>query len=111
MSATAEVLRKALELLGPNGEHWCKERYFNGNKMCMQGATRRASLYADDSGFTSALCTNALLKAVPDCEGNPIARWNDAPERTWPEVKAAFEKAIGLAEADSTNSPVEVANG
>lgn len=99
---TAEVLRKALELLGPNGEHWCQGRYFDGDKACMQGATRVAAqeLSQRTEAFLHiAKCTERLMEVLPTCEGNPIARWNDAPERTWPEVKAAFEKAIALAEA------------
>ena len=90
---TAEVLRKALELLGPNGTHWGRGEQCFGGKLCAGMAIDRAN-----RGQYRVATLYKMLIPVLDSQGTPIG-WNDAPERTWPEVKAAFEKAIELAEA------------
>jgi hypothetical protein len=93
----SEVLRKALELLGPNGENWCQHGYHFGDSHCMQGAVH---LVTSDQR-TRNKCWSAMVKVLPPFEsGNPIARWNDDSAREWPDVEAAFRKAITLAEQE-----------
>ena len=93
VSATAERLRKALALFGPNGEKWVN-RLPGNNEYCSVTACAEAD---PTTSFLSA--TDLLCSVVGLGEFEVLQRWNDAPERTWPEVKAAFEKAIELAEA------------
>lgn len=97
-TTTAEVLRRALALL-PNtwvntypdedaGEH-CAITAINE---VARGGKRAKQFLCEAIGEQADSRYVAALDVV-------IAEWNDAPERTWPEVKAAFEKAIELAEA------------
>jgi hypothetical protein len=91
----SEVLRLALEKLGPNGEHWIKGAYKRGETYCARGAVFYS---VDEASSVTAPC-GYLTRAVAASDLLPFENWNDAPERTFPEVKAAFEKAISLAKA------------
>lgn len=97
-SETAQDLRAALALFGPNGEKWAKVdmRDAFGN-MCAAGALdqvqrecwpRRIAMFR---AFSKAALGNPIGLS------HTIGEWNDAPERTWDDVKAAFERAIELA--------------
>jgi hypothetical protein len=102
---TSEVLRAALEKLGPNGENWAKgtflrTRWFGLRQPshCAIGAMIAVHKFwwpAADT-FRAALCEMGF-------HGTP-AMFNDAPERTFSDVKAAFLKAISLAEADEVQA-------
>ena len=46
----------------------------------------------------TALAKNLNVADGPDVGLTGIWSWNDALERTWPEVKAAYERAIAAAE-------------
>ena len=94
---TEQVLTKALDVLGPKGERWCKGRYHTEYGHCMQGAVHR--VIPSDYDLQTK-CWAAMISVLPPTDGNPIAWFNDDPERTWPEVKAAFLKAIELARAE-----------
>lgn len=90
----AEVLRKALEAFGPNGEKWRQhqERDADG-RMCSYGAIDYAS---GRDCYTRRQATDL----VRDVLGSPLlAYWNDQGARTFADVKALFEKAIAKAEA------------
>jgi hypothetical protein len=96
MSAqVAEVLRNGLKAFGPNGEKWAQGfASYSGNKekCCVATCFNRVH-YSHHS--SEAL---ELLGKLCDLPGD-VGRWNDAPERTFADVKALFEKAIQLAEA------------
>lgn len=92
---TEQVLTKALELLGPNGENWVKEQQY-GPCYCMVTAVQIAA------GQSHAACLSKipayeLLCIAAARDYGTLGMWNDHARRTWPEVKAAFERAIELA--------------
>lgn len=108
----SEVLREALALLGPNGERWIKHAYFDayaddslesggpalgrsGCSTCATGAIcmvegRPPMLVEDFPGGAWSYLSAA-------CDGAPIIHFNDEAAG-FPEVRAAFERAIALAE-------------
>jgi hypothetical protein len=93
--STAEVLEKALELLGPNGENW-QQGWSGIQGECMVTCISR--IVPGDTGNRLRWDAWKFLypaAGITGCEC--ISAWNDAEGRTWPEVKAAFQKAIELA--------------
>jgi hypothetical protein len=97
----AEVLRKALELLGPRGENWRQglwNIYAHGSdkKHCAWYAIAQV-IHGDFPVPYGESEEWARLLGLPD--SGRLFAWNDAPERTFAEVKALFEKAISKAEA------------
>lgn len=109
--SAADILQRALELLGPNGENWTKG-YFAYDEYgmetmgycdvakcwCAAGAIQRVINESDyDATYMGVLSRAIFGNDWKPFTGTCIGDWNDAPERTWPEVKAAFERAIALA--------------
>lgn len=89
------------------------------NKPCVRKVTKLTGQGTDHIASSDDLCFNMAAYHVAEnselfayCdEANQMLRdsggfrdgkesmeWNDAPERTWPDVKAIFEKAIAKAE-------------
>ncbi len=63
---------------------------------CLRGLVRRFTI---DYKHTEFLILKALEPQIGwTRNGSEIARWQDAPERTFPEIKAALARAIKLAE-------------
>ena len=91
---SVEVLEKALELLGPNGENWVNEAP-DWDKHCCVTAI---DTVGDNRSQEKA--KSFLRRVINSNVCSLISRWNDAPERTFPEVRAAFLKAIELAKAE-----------
>lgn len=88
----ADVLRKALALMGPHGERW--------SRGCPSCGSYCVTTAIDDAGLNYELAAAFFRRAAGITPESYIPVWNDAPSRTFAEVKAAFEKAIALAEAD-----------
>lgn len=84
VSETAQKLKAALELLGPNGENWGQYEYERNGVRCGVGACRAAGIVLPHAHLL-------LNEHVPN-HNFPI--WQDAYQRTFAEVKAVFEKAI-----------------
>lgn len=95
MSETAQKLKAALELLGPNGEHWTQKAFArdvtgeqanseskHATCWCLAGALSRVNLGYD-----------RIRRFLPTGYDN-LVTFNDMPERTFADVKAVFEKAI-----------------
>ena len=104
---SSEVLTKALELLGPNGELWCKS--LPGVEWPVAGncASTACGMADTPEGYQSWKARTYLARAIgiPALETHSqIHGWNDAPERTFPEVRAAFEKAIELAKSEESSN-------
>ena len=74
----AAVLRRALELLGPDGEH------FDGGQSLLGALTETADSPNQIAEILITLTTTAGHNILGD-------------GLTWPEVKAAFERAIEMA--------------
>jgi hypothetical protein len=97
----SEVLRLALEKLGSNGEDWAQVK--GGDYECDDAGHCASTAINSVRGLKTRLAIHYFTIAIgvdaSDGELWPIYHWNDAPERTFPEVKAAFERAIALAKA------------
>lgn len=103
--ASADILRAARELIA-TPDRWTKEWYARDAKgewadlskatcFCAVGALAKASGVDDPTGFEDEDISHFLAVAV-GCDY--IVAWNDRAERTHPEVLAAFDRAIALAE-------------
>lgn len=101
MNATVpEILRAAADLIEPEGA-WTQGRlniFRNGQPVCWcaMGAIIHAS---GGCGRDAVSLIEADLPRSPSTEPlRPIAKWNDAPERTQAEVVAKLREAADLAE-------------
>ncbi|SIE20290.1 DUF6197 family protein [Mycobacteroides abscessus] len=107
--SVADLLRGALaELRRPldpaTGNGWKQSGYGGHNSCkCAAGAIYVAAGALDPGDGRDGLpAAFALLaEAIGSPRGNEghVIHWNDEPARTFPEVEAAFERAIELAEA------------
>ena len=97
MSDTADILRRVLERLGPNGENWCqgydaltKEGLpAYGESDLAVAWSLPGALMAEDAPLDTIIDASIAIEAA--CREN-IEVFNDT--HTWPEVKAALEAAI-----------------
>jgi hypothetical protein len=101
----SEVLKLALEKLGPNGGDWAQVK--GGDYECDDAGHCARTAINSVRGLKTRLAIHYFKLAIgvdaSDGEFWPIYQWNDAPERTFPEVKAAFLKAIELAKEAEAN--------
>lgn len=109
------VLREALDLLGPNGEHWTKGTYEDSDgNYCMIGAITKATygfVYQDTGRLgdvderatifqiTRRYLLQAALASSPGVRLH-LTKFNDFSETTFEDVRQVFERAIQLAEID-----------
>lgn len=93
LNETQRVLKRALELLGPNGENWVRRCGDCDTTFCTLNALGVAG--ADHIHYPDHPAARALASAHGDF--SRIAPWNDDPDRTFADVKALYEKAIALA--------------
>lgn len=116
-----KVLRGALKLLGPNGEHWTKQKYFgkrtrkpkdegyavpstgyvNRNEadtFCLVGALQQSArdLGFEEWGVSRVVSIHDLISS--ETKYNEVENWNDAPARRFPEIKDALERRIAQLE-------------
>ena len=84
----SQILKVALEKFKLNGEKWKKGKIYGG-EYCILTAIHSIA----KSKF---MIVGRLFKEANNINDS-IIQWNDAPERTWTEIKEAFEKAIKLA--------------
>lgn len=119
----ADLLKNARELMNNSGAHWIKGAYstriradYSGGEpvfehaYCSMGAIRHLTDEEGDQKIrweaTKALGEVEAIKAIPMTEADAydiadryevaftrIVRWNDADERTWADVDAAFREA------------------
>lgn len=93
----ANVLRSALAKLGPNGEFWAKDDdKFHTDSFCSSTAISTQATGLSAVKAREVLCS---IVGVSNEQCEYLWVWNDAPERTWADVKSAYEKAILMAEA------------
>lgn len=92
----SEILKKGLELLGPNGEHW-----WNGVDQSKEDDQCMAtSIFYVGDAHEREIATMTMRKLFGSTTPLAVWRWNDTPGRTFAEVKAKFLQAIKLAEAE-----------
>jgi len=92
---TVEVLERALELLGPDGKYWVNSLPMRTCDFCVVTAVSAAC-----PTYSIAPALAKIREAAGLSKHAAVDIWNDAPERTFPEVRAAFLKAIALAKAE-----------
>jgi hypothetical protein len=91
-----EIAKEVLELLGPNGEHWCKGQLArdvfgiaaspnneNAHSWCISGAAMKVTP-VDDRGWRD-FCHE--VKKVSQAIGN-VPAFNDG--NTWPRIKGVL---------------------
>lgn len=103
----SEVISKAIEILGPNGENWFKGMYTDCHgKYCVLGALGKARGYDDGNlGIPHFLSFNGgsdayskakrLVEAQLPMSG--VVLFNDKPDVTFPQVKVAMCRALKAA--------------
>jgi hypothetical protein len=94
---TKKVLQSALKAFGPHGENWVQgtAKSMQWPNCCVNTSFMRIEVIPNGTYIEDAV---RVLFRVGEFEGGGAsAQWNDAPERTWPEVKELFEKAIAAA--------------
>lgn len=91
---SSEILREALKKFGENGENWRSGR--NNGEYCSWGGIF-AVVYG--SAFAPWGAADQWAQKLGFNSAHQLFGWNDSESRTFPEVKAAFLKAIELAEA------------
>lgn len=112
---SSEVLQKALDLFGPDGECWIKGDYqIEGkhgwwrkvlhievcDKFCSIGAIREAMHMGIAENYNAYIkARNYLQEAVPSSSKGDVVGFNDNSLTEWPQVKAMFEEAIAAAKA------------
>jgi hypothetical protein len=96
----SEILRAGKQRIETLG--WCQgdeDAFADGNA---KGCCAATALPMGSTQISFGLAMTALdfLKQANGIDANtPLARWNDAPERTIEDVYAAYDKAIAAAEA------------
>jgi hypothetical protein len=103
LNETQRVLRRALELLGPNGEHWGRGVFRDdGKPSWCEGSQTLCILTAIGTLEPSTYeARQAAVHAVSGVVGIHIATFNDRAA-SFADVKGALESAIVLA---GTNQP------
>ncbi len=76
-------------ILGGNGEHWVKQSWGSGGKVCLHGAIRRCQPIPGDA---------YIIEQVASRQGWGTG-WNDARSTTWPMVRERLAR-IEVTDAD-----------
>ena len=107
-NTTADVLRRARALID-SPEKWCKDKLSDGaHSYCVRGALIKAIAgsvdeFLDDVHIRSLQSAERAL-GFPGYDGKHgeplLPEWNNARDRNHPEIMAAFDKAIALAESE-----------
>lgn len=94
------VIDRMLEILGPNGEHWTKNREARDSRgmfvmptderavcWCILGAARKAT--SETCDYISYEITNELTHRFHEYykEERAVSFWQDHKDRTWEEVR------------------------
>jgi hypothetical protein len=109
MDTTADILRKALELLGPNGERWTKHASAldadgvgvsptadSAERFCSLGALYRVT-HRDvpfDRYHAADLAHLSAVTALECGTADTLTFFNDRPDTTFADVVEVFEHAI-----------------
>ena len=116
-----ELLRRALEILGTNGERWVKGRWREVRDVRIEGVVRKTTCFCAEGAIAAA---NRPILEDPDAKqtdyitdhpkgpietaavgvlrqvvGRDVPGYNDHQRREWLELKEKFEAAIVKAEA------------
>jgi hypothetical protein len=112
MNATQENLKKALELLGPNGENWIKGAMRTWIEedvpsFCSLGAVIEAHNGWEFKTAVQLLSIPGVVELGQACKlmatsewvepSNQIVEFNDSKLTMFRDIKAVFERAIEIA--------------
>lgn len=103
--AAAVVLEDALALLGPKGGHWMQGLYAihedsKQERYCAVGAIRKVAYgkvwpeYGEKDNEAVNVYHEARHSLASAAGVHSVTAWNDRSQRTFPEVRDAFRKAI-----------------
>lgn len=95
---TSAFLQAALDAFGPDGERWgqkSSDGFLGCDIDCVHLAIHRVT---DEPQFEPTLAAIARVLGVADDDIDAIWDWNDAPARTFADVKALFQAAIAIAQ-------------
>lgn len=86
-----------MELLGPNGENWVKGSLFGENistQCCLIGSGLLAmnKMGLVDRSTIATFVWDKIMTEIRAQEFFKVDQWNDAPERTFADVRALLEK-------------------
>jgi hypothetical protein len=100
---TSRLLRDALECFGPNGEMWNQHRQNRGPLSCILETICMVCEHSYETpsvGYSRfELIRETILKeTLRVSRGDEITTCNNAPERTFDNVKKLFEEMIRSAE-------------
>lgn len=113
---SSDLLRKALEVLGPEGEHWTRGRYFvpDANRWCSVGAVAKAAGVPESILGANSLTDWELVDEVPAgrraafgrallalndvTDGDGIIETNDSLADSFEDIQLVFKYAIVKAE-------------
>jgi hypothetical protein len=117
---TRKQADKLLKLFGPNGEHWTKASYARNKYHDRVGSCDAEAVYWCLEGGTKKLGFRvSIVLAMEDRlrrslkkDNVGITWWNDAPERTFAQVRRFIEQcvdsgAVGLDVGVGGRAPVE----
>lgn len=101
-----EVLVRALEIWGPNGEHWIQGKWYAEGNYCLLGgldmaAHGRVELPINNPYLAARALVQVALNSTQDTLSHYfiITRFNDSPRTTFADVKAlvcgAIQKELG----------------
>jgi hypothetical protein len=99
----SEILRVGLERFGAGGERWSgyksnPEHQHYCTATSVSDVDNGTSEFAALDFLCVAIGLDSRASSSEPCGLKDIWGWNDKPERTFPEVKAKFLRAIALAE-------------
>ena len=96
----AELISEAINILGPNGEHWIRGRLDDGcGNYCMLGALSKANQKIPDSNLFTACESVARVierKSYINCDGDVscIPIYNDIVASNFSQIKEVMCQAV-----------------
>lgn len=100
--SVADKLRAARDLM-LDEDHWWRAKLPGGphGENCYCPILAVSAIADEHEGHSYLDIVGFFVAALGLESDGDIANWNDAPERTLPEVHRAFDRAIALAEAEA----------
>jgi hypothetical protein len=97
---------KQLDNIFPSPETWIQKVMRKGEARCFIQAMHECHIFGFEE-YTGEVdkAYEAILKATGAPRGNIGAIWNDAPERTFKDVKRIIYKAIALVKEEANGTP------
>lgn len=117
-----KILKRARQLLGENGEHWTKQKYTGmrvgaarkpggavystsvsyekADSYCLVGAVQQAAREFGFMPFLSERSVSLYDLVTRETKFESVEDWNDASERTFPEIADVLDRRIAQLEQE-----------